>query len=150
MAPSAYVEGLRLLARRELSEAQIRQRLARRGYPPDEIDTAVLRLQGERALDDERAAGAIARTQANLKRRGHARVVQEIERAGIAKAVARRAADEAYEEVDADALIEEALARRLRGRTAIADDRERARLYRYLVGQGFDADRVLHALNRRR
>jgi regulatory protein len=150
MPPSAYVEGLKMLARRELSEAQLRQRLARRAYPADDIDAAVTRLKDERALDDERTAGAIARTQTALKRRGRARVVQQIVRAGIAPAVARRAADAVFGEIDPDQLMEAALTKRLGGRTAIADDRERARLYRYLVGQGFDAERVLHALAARR
>ena len=48
----AYVTALRLLARRELSEAQVRARLARREFESDEIDAAVARLQEERALDD--------------------------------------------------------------------------------------------------
>jgi regulatory protein len=150
MPPSAYVEGLKMLARRELSEAQVRQRLTRRGHPPDEIDAAVVRLKGERALDDARTAAAIARTEAGVRGRGPTRVVRHIERAGIAADTARRAADAVFDEIDPDALMEAALAKRLRGRTSIADDRERARLYRYLVGQGFDAERVLHALDARR
>jgi regulatory protein len=150
MPPSAYVEGLKMLARRELSEAQLRQRLERRACALDDIDAAVERLKAERALDDERTAGAMARTLTSVKRRGRRRVVQQIERAGIASAVARRAADTVFEEIDADALLEAALTKRLAGGTTIADDRERARLYRYLVGQGFDAERVLHALAARR
>ena len=34
---SAYVDGLKMLARRELSELQVRQRLARKGHQPDAI-----------------------------------------------------------------------------------------------------------------
>jgi hypothetical protein len=55
-----------------------------------------------------------------------------------------------FDGVDDDALLEAALAKRLRGRDAVADDREFQRLYRHLVGQGFDSDRVLNALNMRR
>ncbi|MND07670.1 hypothetical protein D3C83_298110 [compost metagenome] len=43
-----------------------------------------------------------------------------------------------------------ALDKRLRGRTAIAADREFQRLYRFLLGQGFESDRVLALLRRHR
>ncbi|MGH9347404.1 MAG: RecX family transcriptional regulator, partial [Vicinamibacterales bacterium] len=48
----AYLSGLEMLARRELSEAQLRARLARRRLDPDDVDAAVSRLRRERALDD--------------------------------------------------------------------------------------------------
>ena len=67
----------------------------------------------------------------------------QIERAGIAKATAKRAIDDVFDGIDDDALLEASLAKRLRGRDTIADDREFQRLYRYLVGQGFESDRVL-------
>jgi len=147
---AAYIDGLKLLARRELSEQQVRQRLARKGHDAAAIDEAVARLRHERALDDARVAEAIARTETAVKRRGRQRVRLQIERAGIAKSIARRAVDEVYGGLDEEALLESALAKRLRGRDRIADDREFQRLYRYLVGQGFDSDRVLRALDARR
>jgi len=149
LASEAYVAALKLLARRELSEAQVRQRLARRGYDDDSIDDAVARLRQERAIDDDRVAAAIARTQTTIRRHGRLRVRREIERAGISAAAARRATDDVFGGVDADALLEASLERRLRGRR-IADDAELRRLYRYLLGQGFESDRVLAALTRRK
>jgi regulatory protein len=139
-----------MLARRELSEAQVRQRLARKGRQPDAIDDAIARLVAERAIDDARVAEAIARTETALRKRGKVRVRLTIERAGIATATAKRAADEVFDTIDDDALLEAALAKRLRGRTTFTDDREFQRLYRYLVGQGFDADQALKALHLRK
>ena len=147
---SAYVAGLTMLASRELSESQIRQRLARRGYTADEIDEAAVRLKSERAIDDARVAGAIARTETSLKRRGRLRVRRQIEQAGIAPDVARAALDATFEDIDDDALLLAALAKRLRGDDAIEDERVFRRLYRYLVAQGFEHDRVLRALASRR
>jgi regulatory protein len=149
-ASVAYIDGLKMLARRELSEAQVRQRLARTGHEPDAIDEAVTRLLGERALDDTRVAEAIARTETTIHRRGKARVRMQIERAGIAKSTARRAADEVFAAIDGEAHIEASLNKRLRGRETIADDREFQRLFRYLVGQGFDTDQVMKTLTARR
>jgi regulatory protein len=147
---SPYLDALKMLARRELSEAQVRQRLARRDHDPDAIDDAIARLLGERAIDDARVAEAIARTETAVRRRGKLRVRLQIERAGIAKGVARRAVDEVFDGVDADAQIQASLNKRLRGRERIADDREFQRLYRYLIGQGFEADHVMKALTARR
>jgi len=141
---------VKLLARRELSELQVRQRLARKGHEPGAIDDAVARLLEERAIDDARVAEAIARKETAARTRGKVRVRMQIERAGIAQATAKRAADEAFDGVDDEALLDGALAKRLRGRDTVADDREFQRLYRYLVGQGFDSDRALKALNLRR
>jgi regulatory protein len=149
-ANPAYIDGLKMLARRELSEKQVRQRLARKQHEPDDIDTAIARLRDERALDDARVAEAIARMETSIRKRGKMRVRQQIERAGIAKSTAKDAIDEVFATIDDEALLQASLEKRLRGREAIADDREFQRLYRYLVGQGFESDRVLKALNVRK
>src|SRR5262252_11098250 len=147
---SAYDEGVQMLARRELSELQVRQRLARKGHDADAVDEAIARLREEGAIDDARVAEAIARTETSLRRRGRLRVRMQIQRAGISDATAKRAIDEVFDAIDDDALLEASLAKRLRGRGTIADDREFQRLFRYLIGQGFEADRVMKALTGRR
>ena len=146
MSDDTYLTALKMLARRELSEAQLRQRLLRRQHDPDPIEAALTRLKSERNLDDERVAGAIARSETNLKKRGRFRVTRQIEAAGIASSIAKRVVDETFAAIDGDALLTQALARRLRGRTRIEDDREFQRLYRYLVAQGFEPDRVMALL----
>jgi len=147
---SPYIDALKMLGRRALSESQIRQRLVRKGHTEEDIDAAVTRLKAERAIDDTRVAEAIARTETAIKRRGKLRVRRQIEQAGIAPAVAKQALDSVFEDVDDEALLDAALGRRLRGDKLIADDREFQRLYRYLAAQGFESDRILKALNARR
>ena len=146
MSNDTYLTALRMLARRELSEAQLRQRLTRREHDPESIEAALTRLKAERSLDDERVAGVIARSEAGLKKRGRYRVTRQIEAAGIAPAIARRVVDETFATIDTDALMSEALARRLRGKTRVEDDKEFSRLYRYLIAQGFEPDRVMALL----
>src|SRR5262245_36763636 len=147
---SCYVDALKMLSRRELSEAQVRQRLHRRGHTEDDIEAAVSRLISERAIDDARVAEAIARTETHVKRRGKLRVARLIESAGIAKGTARRAIDDVFSDLDSSALLEAALSRRLRGTARINDDKQFQRLYRYLVSQGFEHDEVMRVLNARR
>ena len=146
----AYLDALRMLARRELSEAQVRQRLARRRHDSEQIDDAVARLKQEGAIDDRRVADAIARSETSLRKRGRLRVKRKIESAGISSSVARDATDETFDAIDADGLLDAALAKRLRHGKAVADDREFNRLYRYLVSQGFEPDRVLARLRKAR
>jgi len=146
VSDDTYLTALKMLARRELSETQLRQRLLGRQHDPDAIEATLTRLKSERNLDDERVAGAIARSETNLKKRGRFRVTRQIEAAGIASSIAKRVVDETFAAIDGDALLTQALARRLRGRTRIEDDREFQRLYRYLVAQGFEPDRVMALL----
>ena len=146
----AYTAALRMLAVRELSESQIRQRLARRGHADADVEAAVARLKAAGSIDDARVAAALARSETGLRKRGRLRVRRRIEAAGIPAAVAQRAVDEVFADIDPDALIAAALDKRLRGRTTIADDREFQRLYRFILGQGFESDRVLALLRRRR
>ncbi|HEV8348590.1 MAG TPA: RecX family transcriptional regulator, partial [Vicinamibacterales bacterium] len=103
---SAYLDGLKMLARRDLSERQVRQRLVRKGHEQDAIDDAIAQLREEHAIDDARVAQTIARTAATAKHRGKLRVRQEIERAGIGRDTAARAVDDVFETIDNDALIE--------------------------------------------
>jgi regulatory protein len=147
--PDAYTAALVLLSQRELSEAQIRARLARRGCPPDSIDAAVARLTADGTLDDRRVARAAARAEAAIRGRGPARVRQRLQALGLDAEVVQEAVAATFEDVDQDALLDAALARRLRGRSiAELDDRARARLTRGLVAQGFSIGAVLKKVRR--
>jgi regulatory protein len=148
-ADRAYVTALGLLARRELAEAQLRTRLAKRKFTDDEIDAAMTRLRRERALDDRRTALACARTQVRIKHRGRLRVVRHIEALGINRDIAREAVTEVFAELDENVLLEEALDRRLRHGRSLSDPAVVRRVHRYLLGQGFDPGRVTELLRRR-
>jgi regulatory protein len=143
-----YLDALKMIGRRELSEFQVRQRLSRRGHDASSIDIAVARLKSDRSINDERVAGAIARTQTSVRGRGRRRVQQQIEAAGIATSIASKAVDEVFQDLDAEALLSASLSKRLRGRERIADDREFQRLFRYLSAQGFDTERILALLRK--
>jgi len=148
-AERAYVAGLTLLARRELAEAQLRTRLARRKFDQDDVDSAVVRLRLEGALDDRRTALACARTEVRLRHHGRARVLRHIEALGIARDVAREAVAEVFTELDEAELLEQALDRRLRRGLSLNDPLAVRRMHRYLVGQGFDPSAVTGLLRRR-
>ena len=124
-------------------------RLTRRQFEADDIDAAIARLLGERALDDRRTALACARTEAHVKRRGRLRALRQIETFGIARDVARAAVADVFGDLDEDLLIEQALDRRLRHGVSLEESAVIRRVHRYLLAQGFDAARV-HAVIRHR
>ena len=143
----AYLTGLKLLAGRELTEAQMRTRLARRKFEPGAIDEAVARLQRDGALDDRRAAFACARMEAHIKRHGQIRALRRLQTLGIDRGLARTAVSEVFADLNEDELIAQAIDRRLRSGASLRDQRVVNRIHRYLLGQGFDAERVRIAIN---
>jgi regulatory protein len=147
LAADPYTYALTLLARRELSAAQLRSRLKKREVPAPDIDAAIARLQASRALDDGRVARAYART-ASVKGRGRARVLREIEALGIDRSTARDAVGEIFADVDEDTLLTKALDRKLRGRR-IQNVAEFRRLHQFLMRQGFEAGKIVRALEAR-
>jgi regulatory protein len=145
---SAYTHALQLLARRELSEKQLRERLLDREHPGDEVDRVITQLLESKTLDDARVARAYARTAAGVKGRGRLRVMRELSEMGIAKETATAAAADVFADVDERALIAKALQKKLRGRPKIASTAEHARLYQYLMRQGFTPAGIVAALRK--
>jgi regulatory protein len=136
-----------LLGQRELSEAQLRARLLRRGCGPDAVDDVIVRLRRDRTLDDARVALAAARLEAGIRGRGPARVRQRLQAMGLAPDVVQEAIAETFRDVDEAALLDAALEKRLRGQPLEElDPRARARLIRGLVGRGFSLGAVLKRL----
>jgi regulatory protein len=134
---SAYLDGLNLLARRELSVAECRARLAGKEHSPDDIEAAVARLIETGALNDARVARAYARTSLNVKGRGRLRIQRELTSKGIPGDVVSGAIAEVFGDADERTLVVRALQKRLRGRTTVKDRAESGRLYQYLMRQGF-------------
>lgn len=146
---SAFQMALVLLSSRELSEHQLRERLARRKCEPDDIDRAVSRLREDGTLNDRRVAAAVARRESGVRHRGRVRVLQKLREIGIAESIASAAVDDVYGELDEEALLDQALRRRLKGADVDAlDDKGRARIVRGLMAQGFRIGDILKRLHR--
>jgi regulatory protein len=146
----AYTDGLRLLGGRELSVAELRARLLDRDHGPEDADVAIERLREEGALNDERVARAYARTALDIKGRGRLRIARELHEKGIAREVITAALAEVFGDLDERALVSKALQKKLRGRAKPATQSEFARLYQYLMRQGFSPAAVSDELRRLR
>jgi regulatory protein len=142
---TAYVDGLHLLGRRELSVRQLRARLLDRDHPPEDVDRAIDLLLESRALDDARVAAAYVRTALKVKGRGRLRIRRELQEIGIAQEVATAALAEAFGDVDERTLIRNAIQKKTRGKK-IASPADYARVFQYLMRQGFSPDIVTTVL----
>ena len=147
---AAYFRALRWLSARELSEAQVRARLAEKGYTGTAITPAVERLLQDRTLDDRRAATAVARTEARVRSHVPHRVMGNLMAMKIDRDLAKEIVKELFGEEDADALLDKTLDIRLRGNPdRLKDPRERRKILAYLVRQGFSASAASAAIRNR-
>jgi len=143
---SAYLDALHMLARRELSVKQVRERLVDREHERDDIDKAIEHLLETKALDDGRVARAYVRTAVKIKGRGRLRIQRELQQMGIDRGVIAEALGEALGDVDERSLIANAIKKKLRGKTKIVTPADYARVYQFLMRQGFSPGAVTTAL----
>jgi regulatory protein len=130
MTERAYVAALRILGYRFNSELELRRKLQRKKFDEAIIDATIARLRDEKWLDDERFAGAFARTRSR-KRIGGNRIVLELRAAGVDDDVATRAVKENIDPEKEREQIRAILQRRAGW--------ERNKLRAYLLKQGYDA-----------
>jgi SOS response regulatory protein OraA/RecX len=124
--------------------------LLERDYSREDIDRAITLLIENKALDDARVAGAYVRTALKVKGRGRLRIQRELQEMGISKEVATAALAEAFGEVDERTLVTKALAKKLRNNQKIATPAEYARVFQFLMRQGFSPATVTAVLRARR
>jgi SOS response regulatory protein OraA/RecX len=129
-AERAYVAALRILGYRFNSELELRRKLQRKKFDKSIIDATIARLREETWLDDERFAGAFARTRSR-KHIGGKRIVLELRAAGVDDDVATRAVKENIDPEKEREQIRAILQRRAGW--------ERNKLRAYLLKQGYDA-----------
>jgi len=135
---------LRLLAYRPRSEAEIRQRLARRRLPKDVIQETIARLREQGLLDDAAFARFWVETRDQSSPRGRYLLWRELSAKGIEQETARQAVDNVTEE-DAALRAAQKKARQLQGQ----DYRVfRRRLGDFLRRRGFSYSTIQTTIER--
>ena len=142
-SPTPKALAVRWLARRDLSRAELVQRLRRRGIEDDAIERALDELAAAGFLSDARYAQAVV---AQRKGRfGKRAIVHALKERGIA---APDAAAALTQLADGDELEEAAALWRRRFGTPPADEREKARHVRFLQARGYSLSTALAVLRR--
>jgi regulatory protein len=140
-AAETWQRAVRLLAARDRSEHEMRNRLAAAGAPPAAIAATVSRLHALRYLDDRRVAREAAES-AVRKGRGSGSVRARLARRGVPESAIDAAVEAAFGD-------ERELARRVlaqRYRAAPCSLSERTKAARFLVQRGFPEAVVLAIL----
>lgn len=134
------------LARRGMSVAEMRDRLADRGIDEEQIEAEVARLQDGRYLDDAALAESVVRSETERKGRGRSAVVAELRR----RRVDSVAIDEAIASLDDEGERERAVAvaeHRARRLSGYDPETARRRLYGFLQRRGFSGSVLQHAVD---
>ena len=142
-AASAKQVAVRLLARREHSAEEIRQKLVKREFEADEIATALLELKQGDWQSDERFTEAYIRSR-RLKGFGPVRIASELRERGIDEVMAKHylyADDSIWLQT-----LEQEYQKKYHG-TEYEDFQEKAKRMRFLQYRGFSIDQINEVVN---
>ena len=134
-----------LLARRAHFSAELRNKLKQRGFEPEEIGQALLRLESQGYLDDEQTAALWVKQQLAKKPQGTRRLLSGLRDRGIDSELASRTVDEAL--IDGEQATAWQAAERKMARSGKVDEKA---LARHLDRLGFGAATVMRTLERAR
>lgn len=137
-ADRARHSALRLLARREHSQYELRRKLKARGYGEGLVDELLTALVDERLLSDTRYAEAMVTHRAS-RGYGPLRICMELRDRGVAERIVDKALQEA--EVDWDERLRHTYERKY-GEMAVESFKAWASRAQFLKNRGFSVDAI--------
>jgi regulatory protein len=143
---TARQAALRLLAARALSERELEERLARKGFEPAEVSAVVSAMRRAGYVDDRKLAYNVISSRSKRARIGRGRLEAELGRRGISPRDRQSAWEMARDEFDEQALLAQAIQVLLEREGPPRDIRAYERLAQRLARRGFAARDVLRAL----
>lgn len=141
MPPTAYDKALQLLATRAHFRRELERKLAQRGFPPEEIETALARLTGEKYLDDRATARVFVESRQGRGTEGRTRLRAELLKRGAPDDAVEAALAELTPDDDLPAAREAAETWRRRG------GHDPRALARHLERKGFSPRAIVTVLN---
>jgi SOS response regulatory protein OraA/RecX len=150
--PSVTSVAMRLLGRRPLTEAELRERLATARHAADAIDHACERLREAGYLDDHALALDFIVNRAERLGHGPEKLVAALCGRGVPQGVAEAALQLAIERGDLSPreVLLRRMRRQLRGTAAPLTPRAYARVYNTLRRAGFGGESIRRELDRYR
>lgn len=129
---------MRLLARREHAELELRRKLLQREFPEEEIDAALRDLKQRGWQSDERFANVLIGSKAR-RGQGPVKIAQALQTVGIDRSALKKA------ELDWDEQALAAIRRYLRGKD-VSQHEVRMKAMRHLLQKGFTSSSARVAL----
>jgi regulatory protein len=143
-----YDRALSMLASQARSERDLERRLVRKGETPDDVRNAIERLREAGFIDDQVFARQLARSK--LLGAGHSarRLRHELDKRGVARAIADEAVSQVMEEegVDEVNLVEAAARKKLLALRGLDAPSRRRRVHGFLARRGFTSDAIRRAM----
>ena len=134
---------LHLLDRKDLTEAELRKKLAQDLYPDEAVDAAVSAAKTGRFLDDRRYAAQYVRDKSLRKSR---RIIEiELKQKGIAEELIEEAMEEASEDNERE-VLRKLLLKKCPDPASI-DLKEKQKILRYFSGKGFQSSDIINLLD---
>jgi len=133
-----------LLSYKARTTAELKQRLARKGFPPDVVQGTIARLAELKMVDDAGFARQFAEDRVNIGHKGRWRVRGELLKRGVAREHIEAALAEAPDEL---AAAREVAGKYLSHNRKLEPAVLRRRLYALLARRGFSPDTIRDVLN---
>lgn len=130
---------LLLLSYRARTRAELEQRLVRKGFAPDIMQTTVERLEAMRLIDDRRFAEGFTQDRINIGHKGKWRVRAELLKRGVGRQEIEEALRNAPDETQAARELVEQYAKRY---ARLEPGVRRRRLFALLSRRGFSLDTI--------
>ena len=138
----AKLRAMHLLESMDRTRAELERKLQAGEYPRDAVEAALAYVESFGYLDDRRYARHYV--ECKKEGRGKARLKMELAQKGVDRSIIEEVLEEA-ELDDCRDTIRELVRKRRRGSGSM-DDRERQRIYGYLMRKGFSSSEILSVL----
>jgi regulatory protein len=141
----------RVLAVRTLTISELRTKLKAKAAVPEDVEEVLQSLKELGFVNDQRFAESFANWRRDNEGFGKTRVVRDLMARRVAPAVAKEAAEAAFEGADEAAMIEQFLGRKYRGKDLgafLQEEKNLASAFRRLRVAGFGTGNSLKVLKR--
>ena len=139
----AKLRALHLLEQGDRTKKDLEEKLLKNGYPPEAAEAALAYVESFHYIDDKRYALSYIQNQSG--RKGRARIQMELRRKGVPQEYIDQAFQEMEEETDTEAVIRELVQKKRRGQGPM-DEKEKQKLYGFLLRSGFSTSDILSVL----
>lgn len=138
-----FYQAQAILSRRDQSEHEMRTKLARKGFLPEQIEEVVTWLYKEKLLDDTRYAKLYVESKLLGRPVGPRYLVAKLKERGVAGGVIEQVLAECISVDQEVELVSEAVERWKKSHEKDKEDKQK--LWRYLAGRGFSPEAISRA-----
>jgi regulatory protein len=149
--PQLLAYAVRSLGARAQSSGELRARLVRRAAEASDVSEIMAKLADGGLLNDAQFAESFAAARRDNQSQGRIRVMRDLRQRRVTPQIAEKAVREAFEDTDEIQLIDQYLARKLRGKDLpryLAEEKNLASAYRRLRTAGFASGTSIKVLKR--